>query len=60
MGQEVIQGIFLGLSAVIAVVLVGVFITLGDIMILVGAGIAAAAVAVQWFIYRSREGELAD
>lgn len=51
MGQEVIQGIFLGLTAVVCVVLIGVYITLGNTMIIVGAVIAAILFAAQWFMF---------
>ena len=60
MGTEVIQGIFLGLAAVVATVLVGVYVTLGNTMILVGAGIAAALTAIQWYFYTRGEKASAE
>ncbi len=51
MGQEVIQGIFLGLSAVICVVLIGVYITMGNTMIIVGAVISAVVFVALWFLF---------
>lgn len=60
MGQEVTQGILMGLCAVVTVVLIGVFVTMGDVMLLVGSGIAAGIGLALWFAFRSREGKLAD
>ena len=60
MGQEVIEGILLGLCSVVCVVLIGVYITLHNPMILVASGISGSLALGMWFFFRSREGELAD
>lgn len=48
----------MGLTAVVAVVLIGVYITLGNTMIIVGAAIASVLLAAQWFYFNRNEDEL--
>lgn len=60
MGKEVIQGILLGFSAVLAVVLLGVFITLGDMVVLAGAGFSTFMAVGQWFLYSRDAKSIAD
>jgi hypothetical protein len=58
MGKEVIEGILLGLTAVVMVVLVGVYITLGSTGIIIGAGVSAALLVGQWFFYNRGDDQL--
>jgi hypothetical protein len=58
MGKEVIEGILLGLTAVVMVVLVGVYITLGSTGIIIGAGVSAVLLVGQWFYFNRGDDQL--